>query len=240
MTVTTVDLDDTLIVNKVYYDKATERFVHHMEEKHGLDPDVVKDTLREIDRDRLEHMGLSKERFPTSFAKTVDELLENPTDEQRQQAKEMGYSAFLTEEEYAEEGFRDGATEMLDHLVEHAHELHLLTAGDPEVQKPKINALDLDRWFDEIHIVEMHGKSDILGNLVDEHHPHRNVVHIGNSESSDVKPAIEVGARAVYLPRNQWRGTSDVDYTVNPDVSVFDSIHDYTDILREQNSIFQQ
>lgn len=224
MPLVTVDLDETLMHSSHDYKNAREDFTQWMHTEFGFDPELVNDLVQKIDREQLDGMGLSLERFPQSFRKTTRRLVENPSEETLETAEDIGHRAFKTKEEYAERGFIDGAEEMLNQLYGEGP-LHLITAGVPELQNKKIEALELDRWFDDTHVVEMYGKSQKIQDLLNKYDISlEETFHIGNSESSDVQSAIDAGVNAVYIPYGQWRGTSGTDYTTHSDVYVFDNV----------------
>lgn len=235
MDIVTVDLDDTLINTQNHYVNCKDEYACYMHEKFNFDKENVKELLNDIDYQLFETMGLSKDRFPESFAKTTEKLLSDKSNvelnKEREKSRNFGLEAFKTEKEYEEIGFRDNAEEMLDILKDKYDRIHLLTAGVPSVQNPKIKALNLENWFDDIHIVGPGRKKNIIEDLRDEYNA-QTITHIGNSEQSDVKAAIEADSRAVYLPNNDWLGTSDTDYRKVDNVYVFESIENYLDHIR--------
>jgi FMN phosphatase YigB (HAD superfamily) len=151
---------------------------------------------------------------------------------EKQKARGFALTAFKTKKEYKKMGFRNNAEDMLDLLNEKFDRLHLITAGVPVIQNPKIEALNLEQWFDEIHIVEIKGKKDKIQKLRNKYDA-TNITHIGNSEMSDIKAAIKADANAVYLPRSQWMGTTDTDYNKIDSVEIFDSIPEYITHIQE-------
>lgn len=236
--IASVDMDDTLINTHQYYTNAIEEYIDYMSENFGFDRDIVKKTRKDIDQSLVHKYGLSPERFPQSFVNATKELLQNEYEVQNidkhiQKSRSIGLSAYRTPEEYQQNGFRDGAERMLKLLSEDYDELHLLTAGYPETQDDKIEALNLDDIFDSIHIVEMHTKGDVLRKLKEQNDVDE-VVHIGNSEDSDVQGALDAEVRAVYLPNAQWRNTTEQDYDQHNDVLVFNTIEEYNKYLSNE------
>ena len=224
----TIDLDDTLIHGQRDYDAAILRLGRWISSQTDVDENEVKDHLNEIDRENLSEYGLAKERFLTSFEETANELLDSPSSEDIKHARKLGNTAFLTAEEYGERGFKPDAKEMLYRLKELGATLHLITSGDAEVQKRKISGLDLDQYFDEISIVGMDGKTEILEDIADRH-GFESVFHVGNSLSSDVESAIVAGITAIYIPDSEWQRTSDgvPEAASRDDVYLYDNISEF-------------
>lgn len=82
--------------------------------------------------------------------------------------------------------------------------MEILTIGDPEIQLRKINYSRLNYYFDHIEIVQVgEEKGDYLRRRVAEYGAD-NVFMVGNSMRSDINPALEAGAQAVYIPRGTW------------------------------------
>jgi len=80
MHIATVDLDDTLINTQMYYVDATDSYVEYMNEKFGFEKNSVEQLIKEIDDTLVDSLGLSEERFPTSFAHTTETLLQDNND----------------------------------------------------------------------------------------------------------------------------------------------------------------
>lgn len=141
-----------------------------------------------------------------------------------------GESAYKSESEYATRGFREGADDLLQILHEAGATTHLITAGAEELQKRKIQALDLDRRFDQISMVPMGGKEDKLREIKRQTDS-ETLFHIGNSRSSDVETALAAGVPVIYLPSSEWRNTENNLSALkqNPDVYIYESIPELLD-----------
>jgi len=233
MNIVTVDLDDTLISTHRYYEEAKNNYADYMESNFNFDKLEVINLLEKTDIELFKEMGLAKKRFPRAFIETTEILLEDESvsiDKHKKKAQEFGLEAFKTENEYKEIGFINGAEEMLNILRNKYDKMYLLTAGVPEVQNPKIRALNLNQWFDEVHIVKFNNKNNVLLQLR-ETYSTNNITHIGNSEKSDVQAAIDAGVNAVYIPNGEWVGTSDTDYSKIDDVKIFNTVLDCVSYL---------
>lgn len=200
MTIVTVDLDDTLLETSIDYMHSKAQFGQYMQSQFNIESQEAIETLEQKDKLLVQEEGLTIERYPKAFRYAVDELVQNATTEIKSHVETLGYQTYKSVSEYQERGFMNGAEEMITHL-QNADELHLVTVGDPAAQLPKIEALNLRNWFNDIHIASLdEGKSgtfnDILSNTT---HTNENFVHIGNSASSDVEATLSIGGTAVYI-----------------------------------------
>lgn len=206
MRLVTFDLDDTLMACGMDYVEGRQAFAAFMAERHGFEQAEVVETIQELDSENVEEFGLKMERYPMTFVETYDQLVDTPVDAERETVREFGYSVFKTAEEYAERGFMEGAEELLTRLNAVGFDLHLITAGDERVQNRKIEGLELDRYFDETHVTPLNGKADMLQQLMEEYdYGTDETFLIGNSLSSDIKAALDAGARGIYIPTHEWR-----------------------------------
>jgi FMN phosphatase YigB (HAD superfamily) len=224
----TVDLDDTLIRTQRDYDKAIESLALWLAERTEAQPGEVAERLNEIDRANLSDYGLSRERFLTSFERATIEFLDDPVDEDLEFAQDLASSAYKSEDKYRERGFRDGVSDLLTKLQNFGAVIHLVTTGDETVQQRKIRGLNLSDWVDEITIVGLGEKSELLRELKDDTTTGP-VLHIGNSLSSDVETAREAGVKAVYIPKGEWRREMADDSLLEDDVVMFESIPKFLD-----------
>jgi putative hydrolase of the HAD superfamily len=94
-----------------------------------------------------------------------------------------------------------GVKEALLRLRAENHILHLVTAGDAALQKTKIAQAGLGHLFHSVRIVH-YSKRDVLADIAAST-PNETVM-IGDSKSSDILPALELGLRAVWIPSRTW------------------------------------
>lgn len=214
MTIVTVDMDDTLIRTAFDYDEASQEFGEYMESNFNVDAQRAVQIQNDIDYELLQEEGLKLERYPMSFVQALEELIDSPSDAAIEDVREIGLSTFKSADEYASRGFMDGAEAMLNCLRTVTDHLHLVTVGDPKVQHPKIDGLNLEHWFDEIHIPSYEqGKAAVFENILDgkSGFESEHFVHIGNSASSDVEAALDAGGYAVYISDSlDWLSDDDL------------------------------
>lgn len=227
MRLLTFDLDDTLMWCGEDYTRAKQQFGEYIADRTDVNSDTAIDTLDRIDKENVEKHGLGMDRFPQSFADACEHFLDDPTEDQLDHVRQFGRNVFKTTEEYGERGFMDGAEELLQDLTTTDEFVcHLITAGDERVQQRKIDGLGLDRYFDETHIVPIGTKADCIESLMEKtgYGPDE-TYHIGNSLTSDVKSALDAGARAVYLPTHEWMDVDNAEYyRTHERVRIYESI----------------
>ncbi len=93
----------------------------------------------------------------------------------------------------------DGVRETLDYLSPR-HDLLLLTKGDVEEQKLKVERSGIEHYFQQVVIVP---EKDVATyhRLVEELQVDpRETWMIGNSPRSDINPALAAGLNAVFIP----------------------------------------
>ncbi|HLJ80744.1 MAG TPA: HAD hydrolase-like protein, partial [Ktedonobacterales bacterium] len=99
----------------------------------------------------------------------------------------------------------DGVLETLTYLAPR-HELMLLTKGDTEEQKLKIEQSGIEAFFKQVVIVPEKDPVTYqrLASKLGLDRPHTWMV--GNSPRSDINPALAAGLNAVYIPHpHTWR-----------------------------------
>ncbi len=214
-----LDLDDTLIYTRWKYTeaklKAAAVIVRALGGRAPYDPQQLMEELfarnQSIDSRLMETRGLSPSRFPQSWVETYRELCEEKgVDFDEAVAKKV---------ESAARSFRRGpfranpeAIEALRELQAAGYRLRLVTAGERSLQRRKIRDSGLAPFFEEVHIVDM-DKSPVLQELVES--GAKIVFMVGDSIRADIKPAVDTGARPVWIPvHGHWHGDdADVETT---------------------------
>lgn len=191
-----IDADDTLWENNIYYEQAIHAFITFLNHSH-LTPEEVRAVLDDVER----LMGYGSVNFTRSLVETYSRLAEKDLrDEDLQQVRQFG-------EQIRSHPLQllDGVKETLDYLSPR-HDLVLLTKGDVEEQRMKIEQSGIEECFREVLIVQ---EKDV----VTYHHVVKQLLvdpqqtwMIGNSPRSDINPALAAGLNAVYIPHpHTWR-----------------------------------
>ncbi len=192
-----LDADDTLWENNIFYEKATDDFAARMA-REGFDPDQARQTFTQIEHERVLLVGYAPREFAHSMVIAYRLLCEQssrpplPKVEAAVEAIGLGvvdYPILLLE----------GVAETLPQLHLRCR-LFLLTKGDLQVQRRKIDRSGLAHYFESLHVVPEKGPQ-VLKELVARHKLDPNATWmVGNSPRSDVNPALEAGIGAIHIP----------------------------------------
>lgn len=185
-----IDADDTLWENNIYFERAIHAFITFLNHSR-LTPREVRAVLDDVER----LMGYGSVNFTRSLVETYRHLAERDLeDEDVQQVRRFGEQIRTHPMQLL-----DGVKETLDYLSAR-HDLALLTKGDFEEQKLKVERSEIEGYFREVVIVQEKDVATyhrVVGELqVD---PQRTWM-IGNSPRSDINPALAAGLNAVYIP----------------------------------------
>jgi putative hydrolase of the HAD superfamily len=190
------DADDTLWHNERSYRAARERFCRLLSEAGvELGDDEIDARVNETETANIRFYGYGVSSFVLSLMEAAIDLTGGRVSgaglrELIDLAKQM-----LTEEVELFPGARDA----VEHLAAR-YPLMLITKGDLLHQTSKLDRSGLRPYFRFVEVVS-HKTAEVYTTLLARHGiDPRRVLMVGNSLRSDVLPAIEVGARAVYVP----------------------------------------
>jgi len=196
------DGDDTLWETQVFYSRAKEYFYALMLEQ-GFDREAARHKLAEIDVANVSRLGFSKHRFPLSmrevyeyFCRTTGEFVDPAVLEK---ASDIGYSVLDNKPPLVK-----GARELLSCLEQHSYNCYLYTAGDLDIQCEKIEALNIAGYFKAIYIRESKNEEGLRNIIAEQGLESGETWVVGNSLRSDVKPALELGLRCIWLANGGW------------------------------------
>jgi putative hydrolase of the HAD superfamily len=189
-----IDADDTLWENNIYFESAFHEFVEFLAHS-VLSPAEVRAVLDEIELASIEVHGYGTENFGRNMRECYLRLAEREIrEEDLDRVLSIAWRILDQPIELIE-----GVPETLEYLALR-HDLTLFTKGHPEEQKLKIDRSGLGNYFGHTAIVK---EKDVPS--------YRELVNrrgmdlsrtwmIGNSPKSDIKPALEAGLGAVYVP----------------------------------------
>lgn len=185
-----IDADDTLWENNIYFEQAIHGFITFLDHSR-LTREEVRTVLDEVER----LMGYGAANFTRSLVETYRRLAEKDLrDEDVQQVRRFGESIRMHPLQ-----FLDGVKETLDYLSPR-HDLALLTKGDLEEQKLKVERSGIEQCFRQVVIVQEKNVAtyhQVTSELqVDPQHTWM----VGNSPRSDINPALAAGLKAIYIP----------------------------------------
>ena len=185
-----LDADDTLWENNIYFEQAIHAFVTFLDHSR-LSREEVRAVLDEVER----LMGYGSVNFTKSLVETYRRLAEKDLqDEDIEQVRQFGEQIRSQPLQLLE-----GVRETLAYLSPR-HDLFLLTKGDSEEQKLKVERSGIEEYFKRVVIVpekDVTTYHRIVSELQID--PQRSWM-IGNSPRSDINPALAAGLNAVYIP----------------------------------------
>lgn len=191
-----LDADDTLWENNIYFEQAIHTFLDFLNHS-SLQASEVRAILNEVERD----MGYGSANFTKSLLETYRRVAERPvTDDDLAQIRSLGEAIFHHPIE-----LMDGVQETLDYLAPR-HQLILLTKGNEEEQRLKIENSGLAAYFDSTLIVAEKDVA-VYHALVQEMQLDAALTWmIGNSPRSDINPALAAGLNAIFIPHpHTWQ-----------------------------------
>lgn len=191
-----IDADDTLWENNIYFEQAIHAFITFLDHSR-LSREEVRAVLDEVER----LMGYGTANFTKSLVETYRRLTENDLQEEDiEQVRRFGEQIHSQPLQLLEE-----VRETLEYLSPR-HDLVLLTKGDIEEQKLKVERSGIEAFFRQVVIVlekDIATYHQVISEVgVDPQHTWM----VGNSPRSDINPALAAGLKAVYIPHpHTWR-----------------------------------
>jgi putative hydrolase of the HAD superfamily len=185
-----IDADDTLWENNIYFEQAIHAFITFLDHSR-LTPEEVRAVLDDMER----LMGYGSANFTRSLVETYRRLAERDLqDEDVQQVRRFG-------EQIRSHPLQliDGVKETLDYLSPR-HDLVLLTKGDLEEQKLKVERSGIEECFRQVVIVQEKDVATYHRVVEELQVDPQQTWMVGNSPRSDINPALAAGLNAVYIP----------------------------------------
>lgn len=191
-----IDADDTLWENNIYFEQAIHHFMTFLDHS-SLQPSEVRAVLNEIEHE----MGYGSVNFTRSLLATYSRLVERAvSDDDLAQVRGFGEAILQHPIEVM-----SGVEETLAYLAPR-HHLSLLTKGDQEEQRLKIDNSGLADYFEDLLIVPEKDQATYRRLLQDFQLDPAHVWMIGNSPFSDINPALAAGLNAIFIPHSHtWQ-----------------------------------
>jgi putative hydrolase of the HAD superfamily len=185
-----MDADDTLWENNIYFEQAIHAFVTFLDHSR-LSREEVRAVLDEVER----LMGYGSVNFTKSLVETYRRLAEKDIQEEDiEQVRRFGEQISTQPLQLLE-----GVRETLDYLSAR-HDLFLLTKGDSEEQKLKVERSGIEEYFEQVVIVPEKDVSTYHHIISELQIDPQFTWMVGNSPRSDINPALAAGLNAVYIP----------------------------------------
>lgn len=193
------DADDTLWENNVLFERVIDDFLEWLVHP-TLDKTEIRTILDDIERANAIVHGYGSRVFLNSLGECLERLRQRPaTDRERRDIEALAVALLERRVELI-----PGVADTLAAL-RGRHDLLLLTKGDPDEQRRKVEASGLAHHFRATHIVR-EKNAETYRWLAREHGFEPAAAWmIGNSPRSDILPARAAGMNAVFIPNdNTW------------------------------------
>lgn len=195
------DGDDTLWRTMPLYTTAKRRFFAYMVEL-GFDAKCVEDAFEARDVKNVAAWGFTVERFRRSMVETFEEFIRRKGEAPTLRTAER-VSRIATSVSRNKTRRMPGAREILQQLRGRCR-LVLLTKGEYALQEQRIAESGLGEFFERVVIVEHKDRSTFEQVQRELHSPAASMWSIGDSLRSDVRPALQAGLNAVWIPQETW------------------------------------
>lgn len=190
-----IDADDTLWENNIYFEQAIHSFIDFLNHS-TLTPAQIRAVLEEIELS----IGYGTTNFTKSLVEAYRRLVEREV-RNEDLLRVKGFGAQIRNHPLY---LRAGVQQTLEYLAPR-HTLMVLTKGDEEEQKLKVERSGLQDYFECVLVV---AEKDV--------ETYRRIINelgfnpaltwmIGNAPRSDINPALKAGINAVFIPHpNTW------------------------------------
>ena len=189
-----IDADDTLWENNIFFEKAIDTFIDHLEPL-GYTRDYARYILNETERRNIRQHGYGVRSFRRSLEDTYLKLAGQAARREMVQKIEQ----MAAELENTPPHILEGVPETLAYLADR-HRRLLWTKGEAAEQAAKVERSGLQTYFDAIEIV-LEKNSDTYDRVIQQFKVVKS--HgwmVGNSPKSDINPALHIGLNAVFIP----------------------------------------
>jgi putative hydrolase of the HAD superfamily len=189
-----IDADDTLWENNIYFEDAFAKFVDLLAHS-TLTAVEIRAILDEIELANINVHGYGSRSFGRNMRDCYVRLAE------RHIAQEDLECVLSIAERILDQPIEliEGVRETLEYLAER-HDLTLFTKGHPEEQKLKVDRSGLAVFFGHTAIVKEKDVASYTHLVKSRDMDPERAWMVGNSPKSDIRPALEAGIGAVYVP----------------------------------------
>jgi putative hydrolase of the HAD superfamily len=191
-----IDADDTLWENNIYFERAIAAFISYLDHRIHTQEEV-REHLNLCERATIAAHGYGLKSFHRSLVDCFEQLSDEPVTDEKH-ARIVSFANSIAEHEIE---LLPLVNETLQELNQR-HRLILVTKGNPDEQKDKLERSGLALLFSGVEVLpEKHEHA--YRTLAAHHGCEAGVTWmIGNSPKSDVNPALAAGLNAVFIPHD--------------------------------------
>ena len=198
------DFDDTIVITNPEFEKTNLQCAEVVSEAVWGDLRGVQTILayqRGLDLEMVKKLGLARPRFLMSWLSTYREFCRitkvAPTVATENLLTDVVNDVYVRDFE-----LMPHALETLDSLRKEGYSLVILTAGEEEVQKRRVEMSGAKDFVDEVYVRNF--KTPETLKEVIEWHPASEHVMIGNSLKSDIHPALSNDIWGFHYEQETW------------------------------------
>jgi putative hydrolase of the HAD superfamily len=195
-----IDADDTLWENNIYFERAFDEFCDFLAHS-SMSPAEIRAVLDEIEIVNSKIHGYGTATFGRNLSECYHHLVERDV-RQEDLSTIMSFAERILDHPME---LISGVEETLEYLSLR-HELTLMTKGNPEEQKLKLDRSGLAIYFGHTAIVKEKNEASYSDMVRERELELSRTWMIGNSAKSDINPALVAGLNAVFIPHpHTWR-----------------------------------
>ena len=203
------DADDTLWENNIYFEAAFDQFCDYLSHS-SMSPEEIRAVLDEIEIVSAQVHGYGSRNFARNLAACYERLSQREVSEEDRRAV-MEFAHAILERPIE---LLDGVEGTVRELAQR-HNLTLFTKGDPEEQRLKIERSGLAPYFAHAAIVKEKNEPAYRQLAKERGLLPQQSWMIGNSPKSDIKPALQAGLNAVFVPHARTWSLENADLPQN-------------------------
>ena len=221
-----IDADDTLWDNQSYYDRAGDFFADTLKE-YGT-ADRLQDRLFETEIANMPLLGYGAKSVCISMMESAMEISGGKVSV-AQLGDILKAAKSLLEIPATP---LPGVRETLEKLKNSGrYRLVLFTKGDLLDQQNKIMRSGLAEFFDRTVIVSDKDRDEYLDLCDSEDIVPEQLMMIGNSFKSDIRPVVELGGSGIHIPFHTMWKHEEADEFESPDIVRLERFSDITELL---------
>lgn len=224
--VVAVDADDTLWDNQSYYDRAGDVFAAELHE-YGQ-ADWLQDRLFETEIANMPLLGYGAKSVCISMMESAMEISGGKVSVAQLGDILKAAKSLLEIPATPLPGVRETLEKLKD---SGRYRLVLFTKGDLLDQQNKIMRSGLAEFFDRTVIVSDKDRDEYLDLCDSEDIVPEQLMMIGNSFKSDIRPVVELGGSGIHIPFHTMWKHEEADEFESPDIVRLERFSDITELL---------
>ena len=221
-----IDADDTLCDNQSYYDRAGDFFADTLKE-YGT-ADRLQDRLFETEIANMPLLGYGAKSVCISMMESAMEISGGKVSVAQLGDILKAAKSLLEIPATPLPGVRETLEKLKD---SGRYRLVLFTKGDLLDQQNKIMRSGLAEFFDRTVIVSDKDRDEYLDLCDSEDIVPEQLMMIGNSFKSDIRPVVELGGSGIHIPFHTMWKHEEADEFESPDIVRLERFSDITELL---------